>query len=125
MRKLSQVMDLKLNFNNRFLHTFRYNRSTFYQPSFNNPEFICSVPEDHGTSTCSDIKPNYLDDTKCHGSFENNSVVNKSVCVNWNQYYTNCAPNGPNPYFDTTSFDNIGIAWIAIFQVRKFPKHYR
>ncbi|KAJ7340395.1 Voltage-dependent T-type calcium channel subunit alpha-1G [Desmophyllum pertusum] len=88
----------------------RYNRSTFYQPSFNNPEFICSVPEDHGTSTCSDIKPNYLDDTKCHGSFENNSVVNKSVCVNWNQYYTNCTPNGPNPFFDTTSFDNIGIA---------------
>ena len=45
--------------------------------------------------------------------------MNKSVCVNWNQYYNNCTPNGPNPFYDTTSFDNIGIAWIAIFQVRK------
>jgi len=95
----------------------RYNRSTFYQPSFYFPDFVCSSPEDRGTSKCSDIKPYYLDGLECHGSFENNTVANKSVCVNWNQYYINCTPNGPNPFYDTTSFDNIGIAWIAIFQV--------
>lgn len=32
-------------------------------------------------------------------------------------YYSTCQPDGPNPFYDTTSFDNIGIAWIAIFQV--------
>jgi len=56
---------------------------------------------------------------------ENNSVVNNSVCVNWNQYYINCTPNGPNPFYDTTSFDNIGIAWIAIFQVRKLFSNWQ
>jgi len=102
-----------------YFYCFRYNRSTFYQPSFYFPDFVCSSPEDRGTSKCSDIKPYYLDGLECHGSFENNTVANKSVCVNWNQYYINCTPNGPNPFYDTTSFDNIGIAWIAIFQVRK------
>ena len=106
-----------------FLYAFRYNRSTFYQPSLHDTDFVCSAKEDHGTRECSDIKPYYLGETECHGFFENNSVVNNSVCVNWNQYYINCTPNGPNPLFDTTSFDNIGIAWIAIFQVRKLSQN--
>jgi hypothetical protein len=38
-------------------------------------------------------------------------------CINWNQYYTECR-NGPeNPFKGAISFDNIGYAWIAIFQV--------
>lgn len=108
-----------INIKNICFYCFRYNRSMFYQPSFHVPDFVCSTPEDRGTSKCSDIKPTYQDGLECHGSFENNSVANNSICVNWNQYYNNCTPNGPNPFYDTTSFDNIGIAWIAIFQVRK------
>lgn len=38
-------------------------------------------------------------------------------CVNWNQYYTNCTQLGPNPFQGTISFDNIGMAWVAIFLV--------
>lgn len=38
-------------------------------------------------------------------------------CVNWNQYYTNCTQLGNNPFQGTISFDNIGLAWVAIFLV--------
>lgn len=94
----------------------RYNKSTFYKPSFDEPDFVCSLPDDGGTSRCSD--PNYQKDTKCRGSFENNSIfLNGSVCVNWNKYYNTCKQDGPNPFYNLTSFDNIGIAWIVIFQV--------
>ena len=40
-------------------------------------------------------------------------------CVNWNQYYSSCRPVGNNPFLGAISFDNIGLAWVAIFQVRK------
>lgn len=110
---------------NSCVYCLRHNRSTFYQPSFHIRDFVCSAPEDHGTSICSDITPYYLDGMQCHGSFENNTAVNNSDCVNWNQYYNNCTPNGPNPFYNTTSFDNIGMAWIAIFQVRKISKTFK
>ncbi|ESO07430.1 hypothetical protein HELRODRAFT_170765 [Helobdella robusta] len=38
-------------------------------------------------------------------------------CINWNQYYTECKPLGDNPFLGSISFDNIGMAWVAIFQV--------
>ena len=38
-------------------------------------------------------------------------------CINWNFYYTQCLPTGPNPFRGAISFDNIGLAWVAIFQV--------
>lgn len=41
----------------------------------------------------------------------------ESSCVNWNQYYTNCTQLGNNPFQGTISFDNIGLAWVAIFLV--------
>ena len=59
-------------------------------------------------------------------------------CVNWNMFYTNCRSDlcqlflydldetaififstGPhNPYHGAVSFDNIGLAWVAIFLVQ-------
>lgn len=42
---------------------------------------------------------------------------NSTHCVNWNQYYTNCTQLGGNPFQGTISFDNIGLAWVAIFLV--------
>ena len=86
-------------------------------PSFTSPDFVCSLPDDHGTSKCSDIDPYYQNKKECNASFDNNCAGNNSLCVNWNKCYSTCQPDGPNPFYDTTSFDNIGIAWIAIFQV--------
>lgn len=45
-----------------------------------------------------------------------NEPTNTS-CVNWNQYYTTCKQSGENPFQGTISFDNIGMAWVAIFLV--------
>jgi len=55
--------------------------------------------------------PTYLNKT-AQSNFTN-------ICVNWNQYYSKCANVGVNPEYDTISFDNILIAWVAIFQVWK------
>lgn len=47
-----------------------------------------------------------------------------SHCVNWNQYYTNCTQLGGNPFQGTISFDNIGLAWVAIFLVIMLSSSY-
>lgn len=47
---------------------------------------------------------------------EENLPTNTS-CVNWNQYYSKCEQRGLNPFQGTISFDNIGMAWVAIFLV--------
>ena len=44
----------------------------------------------------------------------------KSGCINWNQYYTDCQPHHENPFSGAISFDNIGLAWVAIFLVRQY-----
>jgi hypothetical protein len=56
----------------------------------------------------------------------------KEGCIDWNQYYTKCttgppssgvlvlqlqSPGPTNPYHGAISFDNIGLAWVAIFLV--------
>lgn len=41
----------------------------------------------------------------------------RNACINWNQYYNVCRSGGSNPHNGAISFDNIGYAWIAIFQV--------
>ena len=38
-------------------------------------------------------------------------------CVNWNMFYTNCNIGPHNPFHGAVSFDNIGLAWVAIFLV--------
>ena len=38
-------------------------------------------------------------------------------CVDWNQYYTACTIGPTNPFHGAVSFDNIGLAWVAIFLV--------
>lgn len=45
------------------------------------------------------------------------NLPTETSCVNWNQYYTNCSQLGRNPFRGTMSFDNIGLAWTAIFLV--------
>lgn len=41
----------------------------------------------------------------------------KGACINWNKYYTECRAGDTNPFQGTISFDNVGMAWTAIFLV--------
>lgn len=47
----------------------------------------------------------------------NITFITNTTCVNWNYYYTECKGQGNNPFQGTISFDNIGLAWVAIFLV--------
>ncbi len=38
-------------------------------------------------------------------------------CINLSRYYTQCRPGAPNPFQGAITFDNILLAWVAIFQV--------
>jgi len=48
---------------------------------------------------------------------DNDTAAATAGCVNWNRYFTRCKPAGSNPFHGSISFDNIGLAWVAIFQV--------
>lgn len=45
------------------------------------------------------------------------NAVAKTSCINWNFYYNQCHAGDLNPFRDAISFDNIGTASLAIFQV--------
>jgi hypothetical protein len=81
--------------------------------------FICSDPSSSGMTKCSQIRKLRRDNLTCELDFDS-SLINKSLngCINWNQYYQFCAPSDENPFSGFISFDNIGLAWLAIFQVR-------
>ncbi|XP_064071851.1 voltage-dependent T-type calcium channel subunit alpha-1G-like isoform X2 [Vanessa tameamea] len=82
-------------------------------------DYICTTPEDSGMHLCGDFPPYRYGPLVCNESarpFSYNHPTNSS-CVNWNQYYTNCTQRGSNPFQGTISFDNIGLAWVAIFLV--------
>lgn len=88
-------------------------------------DYICSKPEDSGMHGCSDLPPTKIEDIICNGSaepFSRNDPVG-DWCVNWNQYYTNCSQLGRNPFRGTMSFDNIGLAWTAIFLVSIYSNY--
>ena len=94
---------------------------SYFKPDFAD-DYICSTPESGGLAKCSDI-PEYLN--------EDNQICNQSIaifkgsdhgndsCVNWNSYFTKCQQSESNPFRGSISFDNIGLAWIAIFQVSR------
>ena len=76
-----------------------------------------------GMRKCENLPQYTVEGIKCNDTakpFQNNTPTNTS-CVNWNQYYTVCAAGEKNPFQGSISFDNIGLAWVAIFQVRFFP----
>lgn len=88
-------------------------------------DYICSLTKDSGMHVCSSL-PNM----KYEGHVCNDSAVagvsrhltsaffDNGSCVNWNQYYTHCRAGEKNPFQGAISFDNIGLAWVAIFLVR-------
>ncbi|XP_072167756.1 voltage-dependent T-type calcium channel subunit alpha-1H-like [Diadema setosum] len=98
------------------------NLTSFYREPELWSDYVCSLPSDNGMRQCTEGKPPYeYENMACNMSaapFEDNSyVINSTECVNWNQYYTQCATSDENPFLNSISFDNILYAWIAIFQV--------
>ncbi|XP_049416957.1 voltage-dependent T-type calcium channel subunit alpha-1H isoform X2 [Epinephelus fuscoguttatus] len=87
--------------------------------------FICSAPRENGMLRCHSVPPHTEGGAECslaaphQSSALIGSVGGASVngCVNWNQYYNVCRPGDHNPHKGAVNFDNIGYAWIAIFQV--------
>uniref|UniRef100_A0A7M4FBN8 Calcium voltage-gated channel subunit alpha1 H n=1 Tax=Crocodylus porosus TaxID=8502 RepID=A0A7M4FBN8_CROPO len=107
-----------MTYNLTFLHPY-------YQPDDgeDNP-FICSSHRDNGMQKCSNI-PNLKHlKVECTLSMDpytpnlyNPDFSNRNACINWNQYYNVCMAGDVNPHNGAINFDNIGYAWIAIFQV--------
>ncbi|CAF4118553.1 unnamed protein product [Rotaria sp. Silwood2] len=96
---------------------------SFYIPP-DQDSFICSYPSSSGMTKCSDIPPFRRDNMTCELDFHalSSSLTNKAIngCINWNQYYQLCAISDKNPFSGSISFDNIGLAWLAIFQIITF-----
>ncbi|XP_072749340.1 ca[2+]-channel protein alpha[[1]] subunit T isoform X3 [Anoplolepis gracilipes] len=83
-------------------------------------DYICSRPDDSGMHSCSNLPPLKFGNLVCNNTAVPNSnvtFINNDTCVNWNYYYTECKGQGNNPFQGTISFDNIGLAWVAIFLV--------
>ncbi|XP_043279954.1 voltage-dependent T-type calcium channel subunit alpha-1G isoform X2 [Venturia canescens] len=83
-------------------------------------DYICSRPDDSGMHTCNNLPPLKFGNIVCNSTALPNSnatFINNETCVNWNYYYTECKGQGNNPFQGTISFDNIGLAWVAIFLV--------
>ncbi|XP_053393144.1 voltage-dependent T-type calcium channel subunit alpha-1G-like isoform X2 [Mercenaria mercenaria] len=91
----------------------------YYVPMKEYEDYICARPGESGMRKCENLPRYQFEGIKCNGTakpFQNNTPTNSS-CVNWNQYYTVCDAGDKNPFQGAISFDNIGLAWVAIFQV--------
>ena len=99
-------------------------QTNYYKPEFSD-SFICTQGD--GMTTCADI-PAYLNNSRvCNDTIDllrsavfgdpSAAAAANESCVNWNFYYSKCRPSDKNPFKGAISFDNIGYACIAIFQV--------
>ena len=86
--------------------------------------FVCSHPQSSGMTKCSEIPKLRKGNMTCELDFYTirEQIVNDynkpiNGCINWNQYYKFCNVSDKNPYSGSISFDNIGLAWVVIFQV--------
>ncbi|XP_056389771.1 voltage-dependent T-type calcium channel subunit alpha-1H isoform X4 [Hyla sarda] len=73
--------------------------------------YICSSHRDNGMLKCQDIPPKI----DC-SNFNFPEFGSRNNC-DLNQFYNVCKPGEVNPHKGAINFDNIGYAWIAIFQV--------
>ncbi|XP_062956905.1 voltage-dependent T-type calcium channel subunit alpha-1H isoform X2 [Cynocephalus volans] len=108
----------------------RNNNLTFLRPYYQTEEgeespFICSSRRDNGMQRCSHIPGRRELRVPCtlgweaygQPQAEGAGGAGHNACINWNQYYNVCRSGGSNPHNGAINFDNIGYAWIAIFQV--------
>ncbi|XP_067317616.1 voltage-dependent T-type calcium channel subunit alpha-1H-like isoform X2 [Anolis sagrei] len=110
--------NFQMSYNLTFLHPY-------YRPEEGeeNP-FICSSHRDNGMQKCSSIPNRKEFKVECTLSMDSYSpqsypldLSSRNGCINWNQYYNVCRTGDLNPHSGAINFDNIGYAWIAIFQV--------
>lgn len=83
-------------------------------------DYICSLPKDSGMHRCDDLQPYTTPEgVECNGTLWDNraALAHDGQCVDWNRYYTLCNAGDKNPFQGAISFDNIGLAWVAIFLV--------
>lgn len=92
--------------------------------------FICSAPRENGMLRCHDV-PAYTEgraECSLPAPHQSPALIGSALapggasvngCVDWNKYYNVCKPGDINPHKGAVNFDNIGYAWIAIFQVRQ------
>lgn len=91
--------------------------SSLYFKDEADKEFICSTEDSSGMHKCNALPPFVTEDgVECMASLEA-GLQNETDCINWNLYYTDCKPGEVNPFSGAISFDNIGLAWVAIFLV--------
>ncbi|XP_045426309.1 voltage-dependent T-type calcium channel subunit alpha-1H isoform X2 [Pipistrellus kuhlii] len=108
----------------------RNNNLTFLRPYYQTEEgdenpFICSSRRDNGMQKCSHIPSRRELRVECtlgweaYGQLQAEGAggAGRNACINWNQYYNVCRSGDSNPHNGAINFDNIGYAWIAIFQV--------
>ncbi|XP_064376146.1 voltage-dependent T-type calcium channel subunit alpha-1H isoform X3 [Dromaius novaehollandiae] len=105
---------------------------TFLHPYYRTDEaeenpFICSSHRENGMQKCSNIPNRKEYKVECTLSMDsytpslyNPDFSSRNACINWNQYYNVCMAGDVNPHNGAINFDNIGYAWIAIFQVGSF-----
>ncbi|KAF2979055.1 hypothetical protein EK904_013046 [Melospiza melodia maxima] len=111
-----------MTYNLTFLHPY-------YRPdeAEENP-FICSSHRENGMQRCSNIPSRKESKVECTLSMESYSPSlaspepSRNSCINWNQYYNICMAGDVNPHNGAINFDNIGYAWIAIFQGKDTEK---
>ncbi len=95
----------------------------FYIPP-DHDSFVCSHPQSSGMTKCSEIPKLRQGNITCEldldtysAQLRNNPNEPINGCINWNQYYKFCNVSDRNPFSGSISFDNIGLAWVVIFQV--------
>ncbi|XP_032123053.1 voltage-dependent T-type calcium channel subunit alpha-1I isoform X1 [Sapajus apella] len=98
----------------------------YYQPEEDDEmPFICSLSGDNGIMGCHEIPPLKEQGRECCLSKDDiydfgagrQDLNTSGLCVNWNRYYNVCRTGSANPHKGAINFDNIGYAWIVIFQV--------
>ncbi|XP_068606816.1 voltage-dependent T-type calcium channel subunit alpha-1H-like [Brachionichthys hirsutus] len=109
--------DVKMRYNISFL-------SGYYRPDGTDDHpFICSTERENGMLRCSAVPRRRVAGKSCLLAAEESRPeagprVDEPVpCVNWYQFYNECRAGELNPHKGAINFDNIGYAWIAIFQV--------
>lgn len=102
------------------VHYYCSSISAFYQDEDGDKDYICSMEKDNGVHRCNNLPKSRYYHLLCSENalpMPETNEPNDSSCVDWNQYYTDCRPGDHNPFQDAVSFDNVGMAWIAIFLV--------
>ena len=98
--------------------------ASYYKVQETPKDWICSLEKDSGMHDCSKLPHSRSEGKQCNDSatphlYNPKGLSTNGSCINWNQYYTDCRAGEKNPFQGAISFDNIGLAWVAIFLVSK------